>query len=291
MPPSKKQIQDLLDKTPTELREAESGWTPRWPELTPKQACLWWAGAKGFNPPAMVVRPFRDPNDDETVGHAFMGNVAAIAVIELIQIEAEQERTDAIASAGRVKPSANEECATPDSAAEHLVRMAVLANDKDGRHSWHQLDLSRLTRELTDEIARLRTRTQRKREQLEDFKQCFDAFSQQHTVPLVASAYMRDARRARLVREKTLLIHIIVGMGIPPLRAIAMIGDLRNGPVPVDVEHPRLDQIVDRHEKNLQGLHNSLKKATEGSRLSPIDRSVAQGGKKSDKRHQERGAP
>jgi hypothetical protein len=239
----------------------------------------------------MVVGPLHDPNDDEMVGQAWMGNIAASAVIQLIQIEAEQKRTEAIASAGRVKHSANEEFAPPDSAEEHLVRMAVLANDKDGWPSWHQLDLSRLTRELTDEIARLRTRTRRKREQLEDFKQCFDAFSQQHTVPLVASAYMRDARRARLVSEKTLLIHIIVGKGIPPLRAIAMIGDLRNGAVPVDVEHPRLDQIFDRHEKNLQALHNSLKKATEGSELSPIDRSVAQGGKKSDKRHQERGAP
>jgi hypothetical protein len=212
-------------------------------------------------------------------------------VIQLIQIEAEQQRTDAIVSAGRVKPSANEQCATPDSAAEHLVRMAVLANDKDGCHSWHQLDLSTLTRELIDEIARLQTRTQRKREQLEEFKQCFDAVSQQHAVPLVASEYMRDARRARLVSEKTVLIHIIVGMGIPLLRAIAMIGDLRKGPLPVDIEHPQLDQIVDRHEKNLQALHKTLKKATEGSRLRPLDRSVAQGGKKSDKRHQERGAP
>jgi hypothetical protein len=285
MPPSAKQIRDLNDRTPTSLRERDQG---AFDDPGPKGALMLWAAARGFNPPDAIRITFNYPDDDELVGGGFVGNVAAVALFYQLIVENEQARTNAIAAAKRQESPPPKP--TAFSQIEYLTHMRRIDSNAAGALAT-RLNLTVIAKQARDALEETRTREKLERAQLDEYLQLFEALKQELAVPLVASGYMNQPKRDKLVAEKTVLLHHLTGMNIPLLRAIAMIGDLRNGLLPVDVEHPKLDGIFDRHSENLQALRKTLQKARGSfeprARNLPLPRS----GNERHKQPQERETP
>jgi hypothetical protein len=284
MPPSKKQMADLIARTPPCLREPDDG---AGADPGPKGALTLWAAARGFNPPSMVRHTLRVPDDDEFHGTVFAGNAAAVALITQLHVESELERTKQIESSRAGKPAAKTR--SPGEEIEHLVHLRRLSSSDAG--SRPRLNLTTLAKQAYDDVEEHRTRGELKHSQLVDHVRLHEAFKQHLAVPIVSSGYMLQRQRAPLVAEKTVILHNLSGMGIPLLRAIAMIGDLRNGAVPVDVNHPRIDRIYDRHSENLRALHKELQNATGRFEVGGPNLPVEPSGKKRHKRREERAAP
>lgn len=260
MPISEKQIEDLERKTPPSLREP----SPVQLDASAKAALLRWAGARGFNAAALEIHALESAGDDELFGYAVGGHVCIVAlhVLELTMIE--QRRTLAIMDADDRRKA--RVLATPGPRLHFFPTLERIDSNQK------IIDGPCVAKELFDALNENARQQEALAAEREDILQAFEAQAEQLVVPIVASRYFCNQRRSAKVAQETVLLYQLTQAGIPLLRSIAMIGGLQNDRVPVDVGHPDLDRIFDRHTDNLAALHKALAESRGRSGIQELDR-------------------
>lgn len=271
---SKQQLHDLQTRVPPELLKPDQCD----PDEVPKKALMRWAVARGRSSTEFRHMFLAAPDDDETCMFAMAGHICDWALYTQYAVEIEQERSL------RISASEKQSSALPP-LDERIAMLPALRRTglKPGSKGQRTRLMAQAKRRL-DSLQAARKQELSDIEVLGDFAQEFDAMRQQVIVPVVSSGYLNDPRRGGKLAEKTCLLFHLTGWGIPLLRAMAMIGELRMGSNPVVLDHPERDARFDRHEQQLKRLRKIVRAARVRSSPSDGDQTLASRGKKRHKR-------